>query len=42
MTNRHSAIAHAAYHDLLRPLLDDTVSDIRGTPMLLKRNGRGN
>ncbi|EKE67603.1 nucleotidyltransferase family protein [Oceanibaculum indicum] len=41
MTDRHSAIAHAAYHDLLRSLLDDAVSELRGTPTLLKRNGRG-
>jgi hypothetical protein len=42
MIDRHSAIAHAGYHDLLRSLLDDTVSDLRGAPTLLKRNGRGN
>ena len=27
---RHSAIAHAAYHDLLRALLDDRVGELRG------------
>ncbi|WP_430437438.1 hypothetical protein [Oceanibaculum nanhaiense] len=40
MIDRHSAIAHAAYHNLLRSLLDDAVSDLRGTPTLLKRNDR--
>tara|TARA_R110001599_G_scaffold115413_1_gene282120 strand:- start:74 stop:190 length:117 start_codon:yes stop_codon:yes gene_type:complete len=30
----------AGYHDLLRSLLDDAVSALRGTPTLLKRNGR--
>lgn len=40
MFQRHSAIAHAAYHDLLRSLQDDAVSDIRGTPTRVERNGR--
>jgi hypothetical protein len=38
---RHSATAHAAYHDLLRSLMDDVVSDLRGTPTRVERNGRG-
>lgn len=38
--NRHSAIAHAAYHDLLRLLLDDRVSDLRGTPSRVERGAR--
>lgn len=37
---RHSPTAHAAYHDLLRLLLDDRTSDIRGTPTRVERNGR--
>ncbi len=40
MIARHSATAHAAYHDLLRSLLDDAVSDLRGTPTRVVRNGR--
>ena len=39
MIVRHSVNADATYHDLLRSLLDDAVSELRGTPMLLKRNG---
>lgn len=38
--DRHSATAHAAYHDLLRLLLDDRSSDLRGTPTRVERNGR--
>ena len=38
--DRHSAITHAAYHDLLRSLLDEAVSNIRGTPRSERRNGR--
>lgn len=38
--NRHSAIAHAAYHDLLRLLLDDRVSDLRGTSSRVERGAR--
>jgi len=41
MTDPHSAIAHAAYIDLLRLLQEDAASDLRGTPTLLRRNGRG-
>ena len=37
----HSSTAHAAYHDLLRLLRDDSVAGIIGTPQKLKRNGRG-
>lgn len=37
---RHSSITHAAYHDLLRSLKDEAVSQIRGTPRLELRNGR--
>ena len=40
MIDRHSATAHAAYHDLLRSLLDEAVSDIRGTPTRVDRNGK--
>lgn len=36
----HSAITHAAYHDLLRSLKDEAVSNIRGTPRLELRNGK--
>ncbi|MFN4156272.1 MAG: GSU2403 family nucleotidyltransferase fold protein [Paracoccaceae bacterium] len=38
--NRHSPLAHAAYHDLLRLLLDDRVSDLRGTPGRVERGSR--
>lgn len=41
MIARHSAIAHAAYHDLLISLREEAVSNIRGTPTRLERNGRG-
>ena len=37
---RHSPTAHAAYHDLLRLLLDDRTSDIRGTPTRVARINR--
>jgi hypothetical protein len=40
MIARHSAISHASYHDLLRSLLDEAVSDIRGTPTRVVRNGK--
>jgi hypothetical protein len=40
MFERHSTIAHAAYHDLLRSLQDDAVSEVRGTPTRAERNGR--
>ena len=40
MFSRHSSIAHAGYHDLLRSLQDDAVSDIRGTPTRVERNGK--
>ena len=38
--NHHSATAHAAYHDLLRLLMDDRVSDLRGTPTQISRGAR--
>ncbi|MFC0202148.1 nucleotidyltransferase family protein [Paracoccus rhizosphaerae] len=41
MPKRHSALAHAAYHDLLRSLRDEGLRDLRGTPTLVQRNGRG-
>jgi hypothetical protein len=37
---RHSSAAHAAYHDLLRSLQDDAVSNIRGKPTRLVRGSR--
>lgn len=40
MAPYHTAIAHAAYHDLLRSLKDEAVSSLRGTPGLVERNGR--
>lgn len=40
MFKRHSSIAHSAYHDLLRSLQDDAVSDIRGTPTRVERSGK--
>lgn len=40
MTEHHSAISHAAYHDLLRSLKDEQASEIKGTPRLELRNGR--
>lgn len=40
MIPRHSAIAHAAYHDLLRALRDEAVGELRGTPTRVTRNGR--
>ena len=40
MIDRHSSTAHAAYHDLLRTLLDEAVSDIRGTPTRVERSDK--
>ncbi len=37
---RHSSISQVAYHDLLRTLQDDTVSEIRGAPTKVERNGK--
>lgn len=37
----HSPLAHAAYHDLLRSLRDESLRDLRGTPTRVVRNGRG-
>ena len=41
MTESHSTIAHAAYHDLLRQLQDDAAATIIGNPHKVLRNGRG-
>ena len=41
MPRSHSALAHAAYHDLLRALRDEGLRDLRGAPTLVERNGRG-
>ena len=41
MSTSHSATAHAAYHDLLRLLQDDSVAGIIGNPHKVVRNGRG-
>lgn len=38
--DRHSPIAHPVYHDLLRSLREETVSDLRGTPAPVERNRR--
>lgn len=40
MIDRHSPLAHAAYHDLLRSLQDDSAADIRGAPRRETRNGK--
>ncbi len=40
MMNRHSSIAHAAYQDLLRSLLDEQTFEIRGVPHLETRHNR--
>jgi hypothetical protein len=40
LIDRHSATAHAAYLDLRRSLLDEVVSDIRGTPTKDKRGDK--
>jgi hypothetical protein len=37
---RHSATAQAAYHDLVSLLLDEALSNIKGTPTARRRNGR--
>lgn len=37
---RHTPLAHAAYHDLLRSLKDDAVADFRGTPVKKTRSGQ--
>ncbi|MDX3810409.1 nucleotidyltransferase family protein [Bosea thiooxidans] len=36
----HSSLAHSAYHDLLNALRDERVSDLRGAPTRVERNGR--
>lgn len=40
MIPRHSPIVHAAYRDLLGLLLDEAVSEIRGTPTAVTRKDR--
>ena len=40
MIQRHSPLAHAAYHDLLRSLGDEQVAGLRGSPALEQRAGR--
>ena len=40
MPQHHSAIAHAAYHDLTRALRDEAASDLRGTPTRVQRGDR--
>jgi hypothetical protein len=37
MINRHSATAHAAYHDLQRSLMDEAISELRGAPTRVVR-----
>jgi hypothetical protein len=36
MIRHHTAVAHAAYTDLLQSLQDEAVADLRGTPTLFK------
>ncbi|WP_208353206.1 GSU2403 family nucleotidyltransferase fold protein [Pseudaestuariivita rosea] len=40
MIQRHSTVAHAAYHDLLRSLKDEEAAQIRGTPTKVKRGDK--
>lgn len=40
MIERHSPIAHAAWHDLVRSLRDEAVSELRGAPTRVERNGK--
>ena len=40
MRQNFSIVAHAAYHDLLRSLKDELVSDIRGTPVRVERGAK--
>jgi hypothetical protein len=37
---RHSPVAHAAWHDLVRSLQDEAIGELRGTPTRVTRNGR--
>jgi hypothetical protein len=37
---RHSQVAQAGYHDLVSLLLDETVTELRGTPTARQINGR--
>jgi len=39
-TKPHSPIAHAAYHDLLRLLQDEAISEIRGAPSMVTRGNK--
>lgn len=38
--DRHSPLAHSAYHDLLRLVQGDRVADLRGTPTRVARGGK--
>ncbi|MEO0361701.1 MAG: GSU2403 family nucleotidyltransferase fold protein, partial [Pseudomonadota bacterium] len=40
MIRRHSSVAHAAYHDLVRSLQDDAASDLRGSATRVERGGK--
>lgn len=40
MLRRHSILANTVYHDLLRNLLDDAVSDLQGTPTRVQRGDK--
>ncbi len=40
MFERHSSLAHVAYHDLMRTLQDDLVSDLQGTPTRFTRGDK--
>lgn len=40
MIRRHSAVAHAAYHDLLAALQDEAAAEFRGAPTRVERRGR--
>ena len=40
MIRRHSAIAHAAYFNLLASLKDEAVAEMRGTPTRVERNNK--
>ncbi len=37
---RHGSAAHAAYHDLLRSLMDAAITEIRGAPLRVERSGK--
>ncbi|WP_245478401.1 MULTISPECIES: GSU2403 family nucleotidyltransferase fold protein [unclassified Mesorhizobium] len=40
MFDRHSPIAHSAYHDLVASLRDEAIAEIRGTPTRVERGRR--